>query len=53
MSLRIGIPRALLYYRYFPFWKTFFETLGFEVVVSRPSHRGLIEGGFKFADDDT
>jgi predicted nucleotide-binding protein (sugar kinase/HSP70/actin superfamily) len=53
MSLRIGIPRALDYYRYFPFWKAFFETLGFEVVVSRPSHRGLIEEGFKFADDDT
>jgi len=53
MSLRIGIPRALYYYRYFPFWETFFETLGFEVVVSRPSHRGLIEEGFKFADDDT
>jgi predicted nucleotide-binding protein (sugar kinase/HSP70/actin superfamily) len=53
MSLRIGIPRALDYYRYFPFWRAFFETLGFEVVVSRPSHRGLIEEGFKFADDDT
>jgi len=53
MSLRIGIPRALYYYRYFPLWKTFFEELGFEVIVSRPSHRGLVEQGFKFADDDT
>jgi len=53
MSLRIGIPRALDYYRYFPFWKGFFEALDFEVVVSRPGHRGLIEEGFKFADDDT
>lgn len=53
MSVRIGIPRALLYYRYFPFWKTFFEELGYDVVVSSPSHRGLIEEGFKFADDDT
>ena len=53
MSLRIGIPRALLFYRYFPLWEAFFQTLGFEVLVSRPSHRGLIEEGFKFADDDT
>jgi predicted nucleotide-binding protein (sugar kinase/HSP70/actin superfamily) len=53
MSIRIGIPRALYYYRYFPLWKTFFETLGFDVVVSRPSHRGLIDEGFKYADDDT
>ncbi|MEW6377906.1 MAG: acyl-CoA dehydratase activase-related protein [Thermodesulfobacteriota bacterium] len=53
MTLRIGIPRALYYYRYFPLWNTFFERLGFKVVVSRPSHRGLVEEGFKFADDDT
>lgn len=53
MSLRIGIPRALLYYRYFPFWEAFFQSLGYEVVVSRPTRRGLIEEGFKFADDDT
>jgi predicted nucleotide-binding protein (sugar kinase/HSP70/actin superfamily) len=53
MTLRIGIPRALLFYRYFPFWEVFFQTLDVQVVVSRPSHRSLIEEGFKFADDDT
>jgi len=53
MSIRIGIPRALTYYRYFPLWNTFFADLGFEVVVSRPNHRGFFEEGFKFADDDT
>ncbi|NWG02514.1 MAG: hypothetical protein HXY44_06640 [Syntrophaceae bacterium] len=31
---RIGIPRALMFYRYFPFWQSFFETLGWKVVVS-------------------
>lgn len=31
---RIGIPKALMFYRYFPFWQTFFETLGWRVVVS-------------------
>jgi len=53
MAVRIGVPRALLYYRYFPLWNAFFEGLGFEVVVSKPTHRKLIEEGFKFADDDT
>jgi predicted nucleotide-binding protein (sugar kinase/HSP70/actin superfamily) len=24
-EMRIGIPRGLLYYQYFPMWKTFFE----------------------------
>src|SRR5512136_2755172 len=31
---RIGIPKALMYYRYFPFWSTFFEELGWRVKVS-------------------
>ncbi len=31
---RIGIPKALMFYRYFPFWRTFFETLGWKVIVS-------------------
>jgi predicted nucleotide-binding protein (sugar kinase/HSP70/actin superfamily) len=31
---RLGIPRALMFYRYFPFWQTFFETLGWKVMVS-------------------
>jgi predicted nucleotide-binding protein (sugar kinase/HSP70/actin superfamily) len=31
---RIGIPKALMYYRYFPLWKVFFEELGWRVIVS-------------------
>jgi len=31
---RLGIPRALMFYRYFPFWRTFLEKLGWRVVVS-------------------
>jgi len=30
----IGIPKALMFYRYFPFWKTFFEALGWKVICS-------------------
>ena len=30
----IGIPRALMFYRYFPFWKTFFEGVGWSVKTS-------------------
>jgi predicted nucleotide-binding protein (sugar kinase/HSP70/actin superfamily) len=52
MSIRVGIPRALLYYRYFPLWNTFFKVLGFDVIESNPSHRGLVEEGLKYADDD-
>ncbi len=38
---RIGIPRALMFYRYFPLWKVFFEELGWKVMVSDgPGKRG-------------
>ncbi len=36
---RIGIPRALMFYRFFPLWRTFFERLGWEVVVSGAAGR--------------
>ena len=33
-KITIGIPRALLYYRYQTLWKCFFEGLGCKVIVS-------------------
>jgi len=49
---RIGIPRALLYYKYFPFWKTFFEELGMEVVASGKSTKELLHEGNMYAIDE-
>ncbi len=43
--MRIGIPRALLYYQYHPMWKTFFEELGAEVVVSPPTTQAMLAEG--------
>lgn len=45
MTIKIGIPRALLYYQYFPMWKTFFETLGAEVVVSPATSKAVLSDG--------
>ncbi|MFC1900475.1 acyl-CoA dehydratase activase-related protein [Chloroflexota bacterium] len=42
---KIGIPRSLLYYQYFPAWKTFFEELGAEVVVTPPTTRNILVEG--------
>ncbi|HEY33326.1 MAG TPA: hypothetical protein G4O10_09535 [Dehalococcoidia bacterium] len=48
----VGIPRALLYYQYYPMWKTFFEHLGAEVVVSPPTTRKtLTEGASRVVAD--
>ena len=39
----IGIPRALMvFYQQFPFWRTFFEQLGFNVVISKESDKTLL-----------
>ncbi len=50
--MTIGIPRAGLYYLYYPFWKTFLETLGFDVVVSAPTNRNLLAAGLKVANSE-
>ena len=51
--IKIGIPRALLYYQYFPMWKTFFETLGAEVIVSSPTTQTMLSEGSARVITDT
>lgn len=43
--MKIGIPRALLYYYYFPLWNTLFTELGCEVVVSDETNKKIISDG--------
>ena len=42
-KIKVGIPRALLYYRYNVLWKNFFESLGCNVVLSPETNREIIE----------
>jgi len=51
--IRVGIPRALLYYQYYPMWKTFFEELGTEVVVSPPTTQAILASGSSRVVADT
>jgi predicted nucleotide-binding protein (sugar kinase/HSP70/actin superfamily) len=51
-EMRIGIPRGLLYYQYFPMWKTFFETLGAEAVVSPATTQEMLDQGCSRAVGD-
>ncbi len=44
-NMRIGLPRALLYYRYGRFWEEFLSGLGGEVVLSRPTDNDLLQRG--------
>jgi predicted nucleotide-binding protein (sugar kinase/HSP70/actin superfamily) len=42
---RLGIPRALLWYQYYPMWRSFFEELGVEVVTTGPTKRSMVVAG--------
>lgn len=50
--VRVGVPRALSYYRYFPLWKTVLEAVGAQVVLSEPTGKELLEKGVRHCVDD-
>lgn len=50
---KVGIPRALLYYQYFPMWQAFFQELGAEVVVSPPTSKAMVISGSSRVVADT
>lgn len=43
----VGIPRVLNMYENFPFWHTFFTTLGYRVILSPPSSHKIYELGIE------
>ncbi len=50
--MKVGIPRGLFYYYYYPLWKTFFEELGAEVISSSPTNRNIVEKGIELCVDE-
>ncbi len=44
-KIKIGIPRALPFYKFFPFWKTLLEELGAEIVLTPPTTKKIVEVG--------
>ncbi|MBI2848145.1 MAG: hypothetical protein HYX83_03120 [Chloroflexi bacterium] len=51
--MRVGIPRALLYYQYSPMWQVFFKEFGAEVVVSPPTTPAMLAEGSSRVVADT
>ena len=49
---KIGIPRSLFYYQYYPLWKVFFEELGAEIVVSDYTTKHILDDGVKSCVDE-
>lgn len=41
----MGIPRSMYFYDRFPFYRAFFEELGFDVVISGPTNKQISSAG--------
>ncbi len=50
--MRIGLPKALLYYKFYVFAQTFFEALGAQVIVSQNTNKQIHEAGLKTCVDE-
>ncbi|MBQ4123474.1 2-hydroxyacyl-CoA dehydratase [bacterium] len=51
--MQIGIPRALSYYDFFPFWYGFFTDLGIEIVLSDPTTKETMSKGSSMVVPET
>ncbi len=52
-KIKIGIPRALLYYRHHILWKNFFEKLNCQVILSPDTNKDIIQLGKKYSIDES
>lgn len=52
-KITIGIPKALLYYKYSELWTSFFEELECEIIVSPNTSKKILEDGIKFSLDES
>lgn len=50
--IKIGIPKALLYYKYGDLWTFFFEELGCDVIVSPNTSKKILDDGIKLSMDE-
>lgn len=51
--MKIGLPRAFLYYKYKKLWEVFFEELGCQIVVSEESNKKILSDGINLSIDES
>lgn len=49
MTVKVGIPSALLYYLYYPMWQAFFNEIGIQVVTSGRTTKNILDKGVREA----
>ncbi|MCX7831872.1 MAG: acyl-CoA dehydratase activase-related protein, partial [Actinobacteria bacterium] len=48
----LGLPRALLYYKYGLLWETFLKNLGINIATSPPTSKLIVEMGLDVAESE-
>ena len=51
-KLKVGIPRALLFYKFFPMWISFFQELGVQVIISPATTEKIKTDAIKLAPNE-
>ena len=51
-KIKVGLPRALLYYKYNILWKTYLKYLGCNTVVSPETNKEILQDGLKDSPDE-
>lgn len=52
-TMKVGIPRALLYFKYAQLWETFFYSLDVEYIISPDTNSEILTRGINIAVDET
>lgn len=52
MTVKVGIPRGMYFYKYYPFMKTFLTEIGAEVVPSPETTKEILDKGVLYSIDD-
>ncbi|MBD3351459.1 MAG: hypothetical protein GF364_08225 [Candidatus Lokiarchaeota archaeon] len=51
-KLNVGVPRALYYYKFFPFWHEMLTRMGCDIVLSPPTNKKILEMGATFSSSE-
>jgi Uncharacterized protein conserved in bacteria len=52
LLMKVGIPKGLLYYKYYPFIESFFTELGAEIITSPDTNKDILDSGVKYCVDE-
>mgnify|MGYP002682258493 CR=1 FL=1 len=50
--LKVGIPRGLLFYRFYSLWTTYLKELGVDIVISPPTNKLIIQHGLTYGIEE-